>query len=84
MSRVAMIFSLAALSLFAYENAAHKRADTVLYPAFLSVLNRFAIEHGKLNEPGHFDRYSAKDAGNIAAIRRTFHELDSAWKEAGY
>jgi hypothetical protein len=63
---------------------AHRRADAVLYPRLLSSLNEYSLDHGGVNDPGHFDKLDSKDVENIRAIRETFTAWNEAMKQAGY
>jgi hypothetical protein len=62
----------------------HKRADAVLWPQFIAASNEYALNHGGPNDPGHFEKLSAKDVQNIRAVRETFAAWNEAMKQAGY
>jgi hypothetical protein len=63
---------------------AHRRADAVLYPQFVATLNKWALAHGPLDDPGHLDKFDAQDAKRWKAVREDWKKFDEAMKAAGY
>jgi len=67
--------------------AAHRYADSVLFPRFVATMNDWSYQHPK-DRPGHDGEHCANlDGGDVARwklVRETFRELDKAYKRAGY
>ena len=63
---------------------AHRRADAVLWPAFISASNDYALNHGALADPGHVDKIDAKDKKRFDATCVSFKAWRDAMTEAGY
>ena len=67
--------------------AAHRDADSVLFPRFVAVVNDWSFQHPK-DRPGHDGEHCARlDAGDVARwerVRDSFRDLDRAYKRAGY
>jgi hypothetical protein len=63
---------------------AHRRADAVLWPAFVSISNDWALNHGQLSDPGHVDKIDAKDKKRFDATCAAFKAWHDAMTEAGY
>lgn len=62
---------------------AHREADSVLWPNFVSVSNEWAIHHGA-TDPGHLDTVNTKDRQRFEATVKAFNEWRDAMKQAGY
>lgn len=76
-----------AWNLFAGSSAAvdaHRRADAVLWPAFISISNDYALNHGALADPGHVDKVDRKDKERFNATCAAFKAWRDAMTEAGY
>lgn len=62
---------------------AHREADDVLWPNFVSVSNDWAIHHG-VADPGHLDKIDAGDRKRVEATFTAFKAWQDAMKQAGY
>jgi hypothetical protein len=56
---------------------AHKRADAVLFPAFVSACNDYASQHHP-DEPGHFDKINKADRERLELANKRWHEFYEA------
>jgi hypothetical protein len=95
-ARAIFFFAIASLLVVARstDSDAHKRADMVLYPRFVSVSNDWATQHyrGSYACPGastevcdaHFQTLNVGDMKRWTAVREAFKELDDEFKKAGY
>jgi hypothetical protein len=63
---------------------AHQRADAVLWPAFISISNDYALQHGFVTDSGHLDKIDAKDKQRFDATVQAFKAWQDAMKQAGY
>lgn len=95
MRRLVLIASLLATSSFCQEppnryagqaraRESHRRADAVLYPAWIAAQNAWAIGHSGSEERGHYDKLNAGDKQRFDAAVKAFEEWKKAMKEAGY
>lgn len=60
----------------------HRYADSVLGPRFHAAYNDWAYQHPTKQE--HARGLDAGDVKRWAIVRKTFKELDEAYKRAGY
>ena len=63
---------------------AHWRADSILWPAFISVSNDWVLQHGTVDDPGHLDKINAQDKQRYDVLCKDFEAWHQAMKEAGY
>jgi hypothetical protein len=63
---------------------AHQRADAVLWPAYISVSNDWALNHGQLSDPGHLEKFNTADKQRFDATCKAFEAWRNAMKQAGY
>jgi hypothetical protein len=67
--------------------AAHRYADSVLYPHFVAVANEWSRQHPQ-DAPGREGEHARRlDAGDIkrwGAVRAAWKDLDGAYRRAGY
>jgi hypothetical protein len=87
-SRLAIFLLLAAAAIAAKipldAREAHRTADAVLWPGFISASNNWAINHGGLDDPSHLSRIDAKDQERFHATCEAFEAWHKAMKQAGY
>ena len=62
----------------------HVHADAILFPAFVAVLNEYALQHPSLTDMSHYRKLDAKDLKRWRAVREAFKTLDDAMRDAGY
>jgi hypothetical protein len=66
------------------DREAHQRADAILWPAYVSVSNDWALNHGQVSDPSHLERVDAQDKKRFDAMCKAFEAWHDAMKQAGY
>jgi hypothetical protein len=66
------------------EREAHWKADAILWPAFISTSNDWALHHGQVSDPGHLDKINIQDKERYNVLCKNFAAWHDAMKQAGY
>lgn len=78
MRRSALIFAAYVASITA-DTDSHRRADGVLFPAFVSACNDYSTQHHP-DELGHFQKLDRHDAERLELANKRWREFYEAMK----